>query len=141
MRSNVHTRKYAIDGDICGLCDDWWPCPNARETGNYDLEPPRIPVKRKLKTDKPIEPTIEQTDASQAEGQPGENHKELMEMLGGIFVQQSRIYDCLMAIVPNKYRAELDDIHENGGLMASPPLLREDAWGEVSQSNETKEAE
>jgi hypothetical protein len=154
--SNVHYHKYAIDGDICGLCDDWWPCPNARESGDYDLIPPTVSPIRKLAErmeenpeyfdpmtppgggllrdpdvvalEKRVEATLEQTD-------PGENHKELMEMLGGIFIQQSRIYDCLMAMVPDKYRQELDETHENGGLMASPPALREDGWDEMAEGN------
>lgn len=65
--------------------------------------------------------TVEQTD-------PGENHKELMEMLGGIFIQQSRIYDVLMAMLPQALEEELDELHTAGRLMFSPPTLLEKAW-------------
>jgi len=67
--------------------------------------------------------TVEQTD-------PGSNHTEMMEMLGGIFVQLSRIYDVLMMGVPAATRDMLDEMHGDGGLMASPPVLREDAWSD-----------
>lgn len=59
---------------------------------------------------------------------PGSNHIEMMEMLSAIFIQLSRIYDCQMAGVSDGYRQEMDKTHESGGLLASPPMLREDAW-------------
>jgi hypothetical protein len=70
-----------------------------------------------------IKATVENID-------PGTNHIEMMEMLGGIFVQLSRIYDVLMMGVPSATRDMLDEMHGEGGLMASPPVLREDAWSD-----------
>jgi hypothetical protein len=70
-----------------------------------------------------VKATLEQTS-------PGTNHTEMMEMLGGIFVQLSRIYDVLMMGVPSATRDMLDEMHGEGGLMASPPVLREDAWSD-----------
>jgi hypothetical protein len=61
------------------------------------------------------------------------NHKEMMEMLGGIFVQLSRIYDVLITDSPNQ--ADLDDRHSAGGLFASPPTLEKDAWNETVQNS------
>ena len=55
-----------------------------------------------------------------------EKHEELMEMLGGIFVQLSRIYDVLITDSPNQ--ESLDSKHEAGELFASPPTLIEKAW-------------
>jgi hypothetical protein len=55
-----------------------------------------------------------------------DNHAELMEMLGGIFVQLSRIYDVLL--IESSNRDIISTRHEEGGLIAPPPILREDAW-------------
>ena len=57
-----------------------------------------------------------------------ERHKELMEMLGGVFVQVSRMYDALVIALPDDKQQELLDAHETGGLLGDPPTLREDAW-------------
>lgn len=72
---------------------------------------------------KDIQLTVEHTD-------PGANHKELMEMLGGIFIQVSRMYDTLLLLIDKDEMEELDKEHSTGGLLASPPILREDAWDE-----------
>jgi hypothetical protein len=57
-------------------------------------------------------------------------HEEMMEMLGGIFVQLSRIYDVLMLGLPGASvsRKEVDSVHEAGELYGSPPTLKENAW-------------
>ena len=81
-------------------------------------------------SDESFEGTVEQTS-------PGSNHIEMMEMLSAIFIQLSRIYDCQMAGVSETYRQELDEIHESGGLMAAPPMLREDAWDAPVEKDET----
>jgi hypothetical protein len=59
-----------------------------------------------------------------------ERHEELMEMLGGIFVQVSRMYDALMFLVTPEQQKTIDDLHSRGELFASPPSLKEKAWGE-----------
>ena len=61
-----------------------------------------------------------------AESPENIRHQELMEMLGGIFVQLSRIYDVLITDSPNQ--ESLDSKHEAGELFASPPTLIEKAW-------------
>lgn len=63
-----------------------------------------------------------------------ERHDELMEMLGGIFVQLSRIYDVLL--IESDNGKELDDMHKRGDLFGSTPMLREDAWNESVQEEE-----
>ncbi len=57
-------------------------------------------------------------------------HEEMMEMLGGIFVQLSRIYDVLMIGLPGPVvsRDEVDQVHTNGDIYGSPPALSKDAW-------------
>jgi hypothetical protein len=57
-------------------------------------------------------------------------HEEMMEMLGGIFVQLSRIYDVLMLGLPGPVvqRDEVDQVHTNGDVYGSPPTLSKDAW-------------
>jgi hypothetical protein len=60
-------------------------------------------------------------------------HEELMEMLGGIFVQLSRVYDALMFVVSPEHQKVLDDMHSKGELFASPPSLVEKAWGDVQE--------
>jgi hypothetical protein len=59
-----------------------------------------------------------------------ERHEELMEMLGGIFVQLSRVYDTLMFVVSPEHQKVIDEMHRRGELFASPPTLVEKAWGE-----------
>lgn len=71
---------------------------------------------------------VEQFDGTVEQTDPGENHKELMEMLGGLFIQTSRIYDVLMAMLPDEVESELDKVHESGRLMFSPPTLLENGW-------------
>ena len=71
---------------------------------------------------------VEQTDASQAEGQAGTNHTEMMEMLGGIFVQVSRLYDVMMMTLPVDMRTDILEAHSRGHLLGDPPSLTEDAW-------------
>jgi hypothetical protein len=51
-----------------------------------------------------------------------------MEMLGGIFVQLSRVYDTQMMLLSEDNRNFLINLHNEGGLAGDPPLLREDAW-------------
>lgn len=83
-------------------------------------------IKKSIENEKPtILPTV---DNSQ------ERHEELMEMLGGIFVQLSRIYDVLITDSPNQ--SELDNQHSRGELFASPPTLVEKAWGEDVQDKD-----
>jgi hypothetical protein len=57
-----------------------------------------------------------------------QRHDELMEMLGGIFIQVSRMYDALIIALPPSAREEILEAHESGGLLGDPPALREDAW-------------
>ena len=57
-----------------------------------------------------------------------EQHEEMMEMLGGMFVQLSRIYDVLMLTLPDEIRRELSAEHEKGKLIGDAPALAEDAW-------------
>ena len=64
-------------------------------------------------------------------------HEELMEMLGGIFVQLSRVYDTLMFVVTPEHQKVLDDMHSRGELFGSPPTLVKEAWGdETIQDND-----
>lgn len=63
-----------------------------------------------------------------------QNHEELMEMLGGIFVQVSRMYDALVIALPPEAQEEILQAHESGGLLGDPPTLREDAWDETVHS-------
>lgn len=60
--------------------------------------------------------------------EPVDPHKEMMEMLGAIFVQLSRVYDVLMLNLSEYQRDQLDTMHQSGELMGSPPILKEDAW-------------
>jgi len=69
-----------------------------------------------------IEPSVEQTS-------PGTNHEEMMEMLGGIFVQVSRLYDVMMMTIPVDLRTDILDAHAKGHLLGDPPSLAEDGWG------------
>lgn len=65
--------------------------------------------------------TVEQTDS-------GANHQEMMEMLGGIFIQVSRIYDVLMMALPTSDRRLLSEEHEQGKFVGDVPSMVEDAW-------------
>lgn len=58
-------------------------------------------------------------------------HEELMEMLGGLFIQTSRVYDVLMAMLPQTLEEELDEVHSAGRLAFSPPTLLEKGWDEA----------
>lgn len=55
-------------------------------------------------------------------------HEEMMEMLGGIFIQMSRVYDALMMLLEEDDMNAVADQHKNGKLLGDPPVLREDAW-------------
>lgn len=90
---------------------------------NYAEDRSGIPIASEVKR---ISATLEQTD-------PGSNHTEMMEMLGAMFVQLSRIYDVLMMTLPEGKMRSIDEVHESGGLAASPPILREDAWDDVQK--------
>lgn len=62
-----------------------------------------------------------------------QRHEELMEMLGAIFVQLSRIYDASMislSVVNNDVAEQVADKHEAGKLFGSAPVLLEDAWSD-----------
>jgi hypothetical protein len=56
------------------------------------------------------------------------NHTEMMEMLGGLFVQICRMYDVLMYALPEKDRLFIEGYHSKGKLLGDPPSLTEDAW-------------
>ena len=58
----------------------------------------------------------------------GTNHTEMMEMLGGIFVQVSRLYDVMMMTLPVDMRTDILEAHSRGHLLGDPPSLTEDAW-------------
>jgi hypothetical protein len=74
-----------------------------------------------------IKASVEQID-------PGESHKELMEMLGAIFVQLSRIYDVLITDSPAG--DALDAQHSKGRLFASAPILLEEAWNDQKDQDQ-----
>lgn len=57
-----------------------------------------------------------------------ERHKEMMEMLGGIFIQLSRIYDATMMGLDKSVRENVENYHSQGRLMGDPPVLEKDAW-------------
>jgi hypothetical protein len=80
-------------------------------------------VKKSVENEKPMYIPVPK-DMSQ------ERHEELMEMLGGIFVQLSRVYDVLMFLVTPEQQKTIDDLHSAGELFASPPILKEKAWGD-----------
>jgi hypothetical protein len=63
-----------------------------------------------------------------------ERHTELMEMLGAIFVQLSRVYDVLL--INSEYRESLNTKHAEGELFAPPPNLKEEAWNETVQNQD-----
>lgn len=69
------------------------------------------------------------------EAKPQTDHEELMEMLGGMFVQLSRIYDVLLLEANNGQ--EIDEVHKEGNLYGSAPQLREDAWDAPVQEEES----
>jgi hypothetical protein len=86
-----------------------------------NIEPDEAAAENEGMPPRTISYTVEQID-------PGDNHKELMEMLGGIFVQLSRVYDTQMMLLSEDNRNFLINLHNEGGLAGDPPLLREDAW-------------
>lgn len=57
-----------------------------------------------------------------------QRHEEMMEMLGGIFIQLSRMYDVLMLSLSDTDRATAEMYHSQGKLLGDPPILKEDAW-------------
>jgi hypothetical protein len=57
-----------------------------------------------------------------------ERHQELMEMLGGIFIQMSRLYDAVMLTLDDVDRERVESYHSQGKLLGDPPVLEEDAW-------------
>jgi UDP-N-acetyl-D-mannosaminuronate dehydrogenase len=57
-----------------------------------------------------------------------ERHEEMMEMLGGIFIQMSRLYDAVMLSLDHDMMKLAESYHSKGKLLSDPPILEEDAW-------------
>lgn len=57
-----------------------------------------------------------------------DRHQEMMEMLGGIFIQMSRVYDAVMISLDEDDRKFVESYHSRGKLLGDPPILEEDAW-------------
>lgn len=103
----------------------------------YEEDNPEIESAENEDTLSPEEQFIKNIEKAAAEQRPmlmpqavndQERHEEMMEMLGGIFVQVSRMYDVLMMIAENSSRVVLEESHSQGKLLGDPPALREDAW-------------
>lgn len=69
--------------------------------------------------------TIADFMATQAEA-----NELIGETLGGIFVQESRIYDVLMLLLTDEQRDKLADLHAAGGILSAPPVLTQGAFDE-----------
>lgn len=59
------------------------------------------------------------------------------QAIGGILVQLARIYDVLVASMPEEHRDQLLKIHDSGALLTELPWLNEDyTSGTIDETEE-----